>query len=726
MKKYALVFIMLLVVLTSMAIPARRNTTKEVTLPNGTKVTAVLRGDENGHWWETADGICLLINDDNVATILSDFQMATKRQSAYNKRRKANNVRTARSKRLSPIKNSYSGTKKGLVILVNFKNKEMASPNSLEVFNRQFNEKGYSENNHIGSVHDYFYDQSYGQLDIAFDIVGPVTVSQNYSYYGQNDSNGDDKHPCAMVIEACKLADSFVDFSDYDWNGDGEVDQIYILYAGFGENAGAVSSTIWPHEWTLDQGASYGDGTGAITLDGVKINTYAVSSELAGKSGKKINGIGTACHEFSHCLGFPDFYDTSGKNEGWGMDAWDIMCSGSYNGPDYIGEIPCGYTSYERWVAGWLQPTELKSGMDVKAQKSLATTPEAYIIYNDKNSNEYYMLENRQATGWFSYVSDYKAPSGLLILHVDYDNKEWANNMPNAVSSHQRMTIFQANNKLGTLGTNGYFITESQYRGHLYPYNSNDSLTNMSKPAATVYNAQADGSKFMNKGVYNIKKNPDGTISYTCQTSSVSQNGGGESGGDVIPNGDYIFYESFDGCTGKGGNDGLWNGSVASAAFLPDNDGWNGNKMYGAYKCAKFGSSQYVGQVSSPSFTLNGEATLSFLAGAWDASKDGTTVDVYLGSQLLNSYDIPKGQWTKITTDISGHGKSMLTFMPDLRFFLDEVKIVHKTTDGLKDNVFSENKNGHVYSITGQDLGINRNLLPRGVYIYNGRKYIKR
>jgi immune inhibitor A len=727
MKNCAIVAIIILfVVLDAMAIPARRNTIKEVTLSDGTKVMAILRGDENGHWWETSDGTCLLINDKNEATILSNFQMKTKRQIASRKKNMSNSVRMTRAKDIAPTGTSYSGTKRGLVILVNFKNKNMISDSSSEYFNRQFNEKGFSENNHIGSVRDYFYDQSYGQLDIVFDVVGPVTVSQNYSYYGQNDSNGDDKHPCAMVIEACQLADSFVDFSDYDWNDDGEVDQIYIVYAGFGENAGAVSSTIWPHEWTLEQGASYGDGSGAITLDGVKIDTYAVSSELAGSSGKTINGIGTACHEFSHCLGFPDFYDTSGNNEGWGMDAWDIMCSGSYNGPNYIGEIPCGYTSYERWVAGWLQPTELTLGMEVTGQKSLATDPEAYIVYNEKNNNEYYLLENRQSSRWFSYVSDYKAPSGLLILHVDYDAEEWTNNTPNAVSSHQRMTIFQANNDLGALDANGYYITESQYRGHLYPYNSNDSLTNTSIPAATVYNAQTDGSKFMNKGIHNIKKNSDGTISYVCFNSSISQEGGEDQGNEPTPDGDYIFYESFDDCDGKGGNDGLWSGSIASAAFLPDNDGWDGSKMYGAYKCAKFGSSKYVGQVSSPAFTLNGEATLSFLAGSWDSSKDGTSVDVYLGSQLLNSYDIPRGQWTEITTDITGHGKTLLTFVPDLRFFLDEVKIVPKTTNGIKDAVLSEYNKGHVYSITGQYLGTNLNLLPQGIYIYNGRKYIKK
>ncbi len=221
----------------------------------------------------------------------------------------------------------YIGEKRGLVILVNFADLAMVSETAQADFDAQFNEEGYSKSGHVGSVSDYFYEQSYEQFRLRFDVVGPITVSQDMAYYGGNDG-GSDQAVCTLVIEACKMVDELVDFSDYDWDGDNEVDQVFLIYAGYGENFTGVSEdAIWPHEWDLSSGKSYGDGTGALTLDGVKIDTYAMSCELYGKSGDQMDGIGMACHEFAHCLGYPDFYDTSYKG-GWGMQAGDLMDSG--------------------------------------------------------------------------------------------------------------------------------------------------------------------------------------------------------------------------------------------------------------------------------------------------------------------------------------------------------------------------------------------------------------
>ena len=140
--------------------------------------------------------------------------------------------------------------------------------------------------------------------------------------------------------------------------------------------------------------------------------------------------------------------------------------------------------------------------------------------------------------------------------------------------------------------------------------------------------------------------------------------------------------------------------------------------------CARFGNSSTSGEVKSPSFTFYGEATLSFLAGSWIG--DGETLDVHLGENLLNRYDIPNGQWTKITVDITGNGKTALTFVADNRFFLDEVRVVKKETTGIKENHIDNKINGHIYSITGLDLGTDTEKIPEGVYIHNGKKYIKK
>ncbi len=720
MKKFVIVCMMLLSVMDIMAIPARKNIVKEVTLSDGTKVMAVLKGDENGHWWETASGEYLLIDDEGNATVLSNSQKSNIRQASAKRRSTSDARRMTKRKSVGASRAAIVGKKKGLVILVNFPDKTMKISSPKAFFTRQFNEEGFSDYNHIGSVRDYFYDQSYGKLAIDFDVVGPVTVSKSYSYYGQNDNYGNDKYPCTMVAEACKLVDGQVNFADYDWDSDGEVDQVYLLYAGYGENAGASANTIWPHEWNLDSGKNNNDGNGALTLDGVIVDTYAVSCELSSDSGTTPSGIGTACHEFSHCLGFPDFYDTSGNYKAWGMAAWDLMDSGSYSGPDYNGEVPSGYTSYERWCAGWLEPTELKPGMEVKAQKPLADSPEAYVLYNDNNRNEYYLLENRQPSRWFSYVEDYDAPSGLLITHVDYDEDAWYEDAPNADATHERMTPFLANSQKGKLNDYGYYIIKMQYQGHLYPYSAGDidSLTNTSKPAATLYNANTDGTYYMNKGVYGITKYADGTIGYSCKACAPVK------GDDDTPDGDYVFYESFDKCSGTGGNDNKWNGNVGNATFKSDNSGWTAIKKYGAYKCAKFGNSSNRGIVTSPSFTLNGDATLSFLAGSWMG--DDETLVVYVNNEKLDSYYIPNGEWTELSADITGSGSTKLKFEGSLRFFLDEVKVTKKQTDGIKETVVATKTNGHVYSITGQDMGTEIKGLPAGIYIYNGKKYIKK
>ncbi len=728
MKKTLLITLLLLTAyIAAFAIPAKRNTARTVRLSDGTEVVVYLKGDEYAHWWESKEGQIFKFDDEGNVLQMEAADVQKIRSRGTESREARNQIRGKRMAQRQNTRNAIIGEKKGLVILVNFKNKEMVGTSPQNAFRRQFNENGYSDNGHVGSVADYFYDQSYGQLTIDFDVVGPVTVSQNYSYYGQNDSYGDDLYPCTMVAEACRLADAEVDFADYDWDGDGEVDQVFIVYAGYGEASGASANTIWPHEWLLSEGAEYGDGEGALTLDNTRIDTYAVSCELAGTSGSVMDGIGTACHEFSHCLGYPDFYDTSFSGSGWGMAAWDIMDTGSYNGPNYNGEVPSGYTSYERMMAGWLQPTELTDGMEVEALKPLADSPEAYILYNDNNKNEYYLLENRRAEKWFSYVEDYEAPSGMLIIHVDYDESAWNNNTPNSIASHQRMTIFQANNKKGSLGSYGYILTEAQYQGHLYPYNANDSLTNNSLPKATLYNANTDGSNLMNKGIYSIKNNSDGTMSFNCRSASSSNNGGGTGGGNDNPTtGNIIFYESFDQCQGTGGNDDRWSGSIAQGTFIPDNEGWDYFKVAGAYMCAKFGTGSVLGDATTPTFTLEGDAVLSFKAGIWDNEKDGKSLNVTVNDEIIETYDIARGEWTDITLTISGNGDTRVGFVPELRFFLDEVKVVQSDPTGIKNLDVIDAAEDRIFNISGQYVGNDAGSLPAGIYIIKGKKIIRK
>jgi len=494
---------MLMVVMVS-AVPAKPGLKRLITLADGTTVMTRLVGDENGHYWLAEDGRAFLQIGNSDTFQLVNAQ--TIKEKAQLRRSTANDRRTLRqARRRADQVVSYEGEKKGIIILVNFTDVQFSNTNTL--FQRIANEENFTDTDlgFKGSMYDYFYKQSNGKFKLTFDVVGPYTVSNTQSYYGGN-LNNEDMYPATMVIEACQLADKDVDFADYDWDNDGTVDQVYVVYAGKGEADGGGADTIWPHEWTLTNAQKNGDGSGPITLDNVTIDTYACGPEMDGTNGK-VAGIGTMCHEFSHCLGFPDFYDTDDSG-GRGMGYWDLMDSGCYNGDGYQ---PSGYTSYERWVAGWMTPIELNTYTKVENMKSLQDGGDAYIIYNDNNSNEYFLLENRQFSGW-----DESLPGeGLLILHVDYNSTAWKDNKPNDDPDHQRMTWIAADNYYASNTKNEvtYFLFDDMANDP-FPYGSVNAFGASTTPAATFYNKTSNGTYYMDWKVKNIEQNSDKTVSF--------------------------------------------------------------------------------------------------------------------------------------------------------------------------------------------------------------------
>lgn len=520
-----------------LAIPAKRFFFK-VTLEDGTTTMVTKRGDEAYHFLvdkegtpviEVSEGIYRLAPEEkeNIGRLWSE---RSKIRNAHRFRKAESVAARNKARKAFGHPSLFTGKKKGVVILVNFSDSKMKAANTREAFEAQFNQVGYSKNSHYGSVHDYFLDQSYGKFDLTFDVFGPVTVSRSYTYYGANDSNGDDKYPAVMVTEACKLVNSKYDinWADYDWDGDGYVDQVFCIYAGVGENASEQASLLWPHESTLEAEQEYGDGNGPVKFNGTSVDTYAISCELRGPGSSTMNGIGTACHEFCHCLGIPDMYDTS-YSGGYGMNAWDLMDCGSYNGPSGSGEIPAGFTAYERWFAGWLDFTELKEPCYVRDMPALQDSPVAYIIYNDGNRNEYFILENRQPIGWYKYVDTYSYLSGMLAYHVDYDAKVWESNEVNDKASHPRMSIIPAALDYGTYYSSYgmYSPTLSQMASQLFPGNKDvttlDNLSHSGKTTRSPYNSangklfsrNTDGTFNMNKPVTDITESADGLISFT-------------------------------------------------------------------------------------------------------------------------------------------------------------------------------------------------------------------
>ena len=410
MKRLFLALSLALAVMSASAIPAKRGTWKTLKLADGSEVRAELRGDEFGHYWQTEDGRRFIINAETGTAEAADVKAM--KANAAEKRKQASQRRLKRAPRAKASTRAddpvYEGEKKGLIILVQFDDVKFKAENTPEQFRRIANEEGFAEGNFTGSVKDYFKAQSYGRFTIDFDVAGPVTMPNGYAYYGENGIFGTDKtgRIGEMIEQACRGVEGQVDFNDYDWDGDGEADQVYVLYAGHGEADTEDPNTIWPHEYEL----RYALGVCPM-VGGVYINTYACGPELG--VGDYTAGIGTICHEFSHCLGFPDMYDTD-DNVNYGTGYWDVMCMGNYNNDSFT---PASYTSLERWYAGWIEPTVLDTDTKIENLGALETTGEAYVLYNERDDDEYYLIENRQHEGWDAGLPG----AGMLILHVDFD-----------------------------------------------------------------------------------------------------------------------------------------------------------------------------------------------------------------------------------------------------------------------------------------------------------------
>ncbi len=718
MKKLSITLLLFAMSAMTFAVPARRGLSKTVTLADGTKVKVELRGDEHGHYWQSADGVRYVASETKGIYKVADMEAIRRNASARRKtmsavraKKMAKAAKTSGAAKASP---AYTGTKKGLLILAQFPDKKFESSHDLALYKQIVNGQNYSDASlgFRGSVRDYFRDQSDGQFDFDIDVVGPVTVSQNYAYYGGNNLAGNDNHPEEMVAEACKLADAAVNFKDYDWDGDGEVDQIFVVYAGHGEASWDDEDTIWPHAWSLKDAAGI-----TLTLDGVRVNSYACSCELGTDDG--IDGIGAICHEFSHCFGLMDMYDTSYSGN-FGMCSWSLMADGSYNSG---GFIPAEYTSFEKMSVGWKQPIEMTGDMEVKNLKPYSDGGDAYILYNEANRNEFFLLENRQYVGWDAGLEDY----GLLAIHVDYDAGVWAYNEVNTTvdtysgNNHQRCTVIPAD---------GVYDSE-WYEGIEYFYGSGDpfkqatatSLTNSTK-YASLYNANTDGTKRMNKSVTDITLNSDRTMSFNLKFDDTGGNGG-----DNPSPGEALFYESFNDCDGTGGNDGLWSGNIAQGTFSPDNGGWSSSSSFGADRCAKFGSNSNQGKVTTPSFTVNGTATFTFRAAPW--AKDGTllTLSASNGATISpSSFTMKSNQWTDFTATITGTGNVKVTFTPTKRFFLDEVKASAPSQTGIKGittNPSDKRADNKIYTLDGRFIGTDASVLPRGVYVIDGKKIVK-
>lgn len=701
MKKIFLLIIMLGVMVSAFAAPAYRKPFK-VKQSDGTELTVVLAGDESIHYFATLDGkplvkdlngdymyasfseegrfvsLKMLAHDSGNRSLLEEALLSSvdyeQMAASVNKAAKARSASFKAAAQKAGSQITPEGDVNVAVVLVQFK--DVKFKYTKEDINNLLNTEGYKLENpfaeSVGSARDYFLAQSDGKFRPNFVVTDIVTLNNNMSYYGGNNTSGDDQRASYAVKEGIQKADATFDFSKCDNNGDGEVEFVYCIYAGYSESYGADENTIWPHQWALSAQA------GAITVDGVKCDTYACSGELVynedyeSKIGKVLAGIGLICHEFSHCLGLHDVYDVTYESGNWGMDYWDVMDQGNYAAEGYV---PVGYSAYQRDFCGWRDLVVIDGKGDY-SMEPLTRGGVGYKVVNDANSNEYYILENRKQEEWDSYLFN----SGMLVIHVDYNKSAWDNNTINTTKNHPRYTLIPADNSLDAYGD----VTVQQFvaslEGDVWPGTSgNRELTNTSLPAAKVYTGG-----YMNKPIRDIKYENDvisfnfkggvfdsaptvlpatditensfianwdvleGADEYYVEVSKLADVE--EDKGDLVE----IFADDFIGCTKT--NTDITSTLDSYTAIR----GWTGSKIYSEGGVVRIGSSSNAGWLTTPVLNATGTVTVSFSTKLYNSNDTGSKLTVSIvgtDNTVIKSEEytpIASVESKEITADVDG------------------------------------------------------------------------
>lgn len=437
-----------------------------LTQPDGYRFAARLEGDEFLHIMKTLSGESVILDDDGwycyarydwTGSRSSSGVHVTAEEPSPFVRSAASNIPYAalsakadrkrldtdimRARRRTAMAGEGPTEKHGIIILAEFA--DLKFTYTREHFDRLINSTD------PGSAVSYYHDQFGGGVKFQFDISSIVTLDNGYAYYGKNNSDGDDENAHEMIAEACRKANSEIDFSLYDDDGNGEVDNVFVYFAGGDEAGGAGDDHIWSHQHFLST-----DGMD-LTLDGKVINNYACTSELVrGNRGDIMATIGTFCHEYLHTFGLPDYYDTDGEGSGGRSDAmWKttaLLDAGNWNN---YGKTPPSFNAVDRWLLGLGTPETLAEGtftlspIDREGQ---------YLIYQGPIDGELYLFECRKAEGWDTYIGG----NGLLVYHIDRTTGtvdglpayiRWRRNSLNCVPSHQCIDLIEASTSAATV-----------------------------------------------------------------------------------------------------------------------------------------------------------------------------------------------------------------------------------------------------------------------------------
>lgn len=351
----------------------------------------------------------------------------------------------------APSKIQTTGTLKAIVLLVDFDDNQH-SENEAHYRDMLFSTGTLA----TGSMRDYFRECSYGMLDVTGDIHGWYRMPLPYAHYTDNQFGTDGDYPKnvqKLVEDAVDAANADVNFSDYDVDGDGIVDALFIIHAGPGAETTGMTKDIWSHRWQISD----------RTVDGVRVRDYTCESEDG--------TIGLFCHELTHVWG-PDLYDTDSSSRGIGQ--WCLMAGGSWNGPPPRGRTPAHASAWVKKTLGWLDPTNFTIDQNGVSLVDVENNPKICRVWTGgATGKEYFLIENRQKTRFDSELRS----GGLAIWHID-ENK---NN--NSDETHFMVALEQADGNLD-LENNA----NSGDNGDLYRGTSDNSTFNVnSNPNSKSY-----------------------------------------------------------------------------------------------------------------------------------------------------------------------------------------------------------------------------------------------
>ena len=454
MKRFLTLYSALFIAVLAQAVPADR-TKFLYRQPDGSTILLQRHGDEFAHWTTDSRGQVMAKDLDGFyrpSTLAKAVRSSAVRRSSAQKRGMWSSYDDA------PETNF--GDRKILCLIANFSDSTFVIENPREKFDAMLNSEGYSYNRAIGSVRDYYMENSNGLYRPSFDVFGPVTLSKSSAYYDNYDKQGGSV--AEAILEAYELLKDQINIADYDTDNDGDIDMVLFYYPGHNEAEGAGEESIWPHQ-----------GAGYKMLGSKRMVRYFCTSELRGPSGSVMCSIGTTCHEFAHSLGLPDFYDTDyeksgGKNENT-TGQFDLMCSGCYND---IGRRPPYLSAVERNMLGWMEaPVEITRSGNYTLDP--VTENKAYMSVS-MTEGEYFVYEYRTNNGWDSGLTE----SGMLVYHVDKSN--------NMVTDSGMTASFlwdRTNNINAYYGHPCFYLLESRSGSYVFPGTGSKRVTSLNPTA---------------------------------------------------------------------------------------------------------------------------------------------------------------------------------------------------------------------------------------------------